>query len=192
MRDTQAARVQRAQSTLEAMADTISKGKRHITPIMAKAVQCAEYAAAPVHAPAHGAEYARALLYFMEQLATPTPVNGDEPSPFAQRVAEQLDQEGVIWRPADQVKAARKQIGRLRSDIMHDAPHATAVPLTTLVWAKDSGDYVGRSYERLEDVELPIKGTYDNPLRVRISGRRTILVPVDALRYVEGRMIRTR
>lgn len=176
MRDAAKARTQRSTAALHAFVKN-GQGK-HVERIE----RFAHTATEPVHSPEHGAEYARSLLYFTQDLL------GDK---AAEELARSFDSEGVIWRHNDQVHAAQKQIGRLRSDAVRGG-HA-AIPLNTLVYATDEGDFIGSSYEVIRDGTIAIKdsSTASPKVRVRV-GRQTVEIDTTALRYVEAPMIRAR
>lgn len=191
MRDTARARIDRAQRNAEAMIETLKKGRNKVIRStappsvgMQKAREFAELATAAVHAPKHGAEFARAMLHFAESLY--------DNSALAAEIGELFDNEHVIWRPADQLAAAHKQIGRLRSDVQRWSDEdVRTIPIETLVYADNADDFIGRTYVQLDNVEIAVKDSQSNPLRVKANGRLRS-IPVEALRYVEGRMIRPR
>lgn len=194
MRDTTKTRVTRAADTTQQMLAKMRAGQGAPIRLVENNVwrkagiqQVRDWAAlavAAVPAPQHGAEYARAMLYFCESLYTESRV--------CEALAKAFDREGVIWRPDDQVAAAHKQVGRLRSDVTRHDPNRENIPLKTIVWAVDQDDFTGGTYERHENVELVRPDSYKPTLKVLVNGGRPRAVKREQLRYVEGEMIRPR
>lgn len=180
MRDTAKARVERAHSNIQPIGAALKRGRGGAIQTIDQAANFAEVAVAPVAAPAHGAEFARSMLFFTEQLMG---------KPRCEEVAAQYDANGVIWRPADQLRAAAKQIGRMRSDAVKAG--VDTIPITTLVYATQEGDFVGTSYVQLHDVKLPLNKSTGPEIKLRV-GRSWLPVRVAQLRYVEAPMIRAR
>lgn len=192
MRDTTKTRITRATDTTQRMLAKMRDGAESPVRLADPTVwrkkgidivhEHAELATAGLNVPAHGAEYARFMLYFADRLYN---------NVVTKEMGEAFDNEGVIWRPDDQVHAAHKQIGRMRSDVRSFHPKAETIPLKTIVWAEDPDDFHGRTYVTEHDVEMPMKDSYKDRLVVRV-GRRSRSFPVRSLRYVEGAMVRPR
>lgn len=177
MRDTAKTRVARIERALTTSAD------EHTA---TRIVRFARRAQEPlVTAPFHGAEYVRHLLFFADELAGPE---------LREALSMVCNREHVTYEPGKQVAAAVKQVRRLKSDLQLTDSAAKYIPIDTIVFALDSGDFTGGSYVRLEGVEIPVASVDDGDeeLVIRRRGHRNQVVPFASLRYVEGPMIRRR
>lgn len=173
MRDAAKAKVERVIELL---------GEEYPATKVEKIVRCTEVASAAVKAPAHGAEYARNLLFFVNELIG---------RGAAERVAEALDEAQVPWQSIAQMRAAQRQLARLRSDTLSADKNAKVIPLKRVVCALSESDFTGGSYVELVDVELPINKSTGPEIVFKANGRRYAM-PKDALRYVEAPMVRAR
>lgn len=134
-----------------------------------------------LNVPTHGAEFCRAYL---GALSTAFPKSNS----FVNGVKAKLSANRVIFEEEDQVRAARKQISRLRSDALGADPDTRHIPEVRLVFSNEPGDFLGVSYEVYRG---PVWLTSD-PATISIGTKKRTRIAYDQLRYVEGPMIRPR
>lgn len=144
----------------------------------------AHHLAQPVPAPSHGSDFVR---YFVEVVET---IYG---ATVADKLRASFDSGNVIWRPDDQVRAARNQVLRLRSDVGCGRGQRSCefIPFTYIVWAKDDKDFNGETYQRALTPKVRVDSTFGDGLSMDDWGETT-RVTWRQLRYVEAPMVRTR
>lgn len=132
--------------------------------------------------PSHGSEFARTFLTVVRQS------HGDA---VAALLEAAYDKHRVLYDPAMQRDAARKQILRLRSDITKDTPKHEVIPVTICIYAEDPDDFVGTTYKHTYQ-PLTIASTRTDELRFERDANTKPGVAWNQLRYFEAPMVRWR
>lgn len=136
--------------------------------------------------PPHGSEYARMYLDTVERVYTGEGLNGEVPA----ELRVQYDKHAVIYEPGTQRDAARRQMLRLRSDVLLEDESARIIPILCVVYAKDPHDFSGDSYRTVE-TNLSLASTYTDEL-VFGRGKSAVRISPQQLRYFDAPMVRVR
>lgn len=142
--------------------------------------------------PSHGGEWARLFLDAVDL------VYGAVDRPDVPALLRQaFEREKAIVEPAVQREAARKQVLRLRSDVLSINRRVSgaysAIPVTDVVFAEARGDHTGASYLttgrgaiRIDSIDHPDHFIVDAVIGASVA------VPWCNLRYVHAPMLRQR
>lgn len=139
--------------------------------------------------PDHGGEFCRTLLDNVEQVYNDLGMDD-----MRAKLRAAFDTQRMIYEPATQREAARKQILRLRSDARAAwGDKVPAVPLTTMTYAEDASDFSGATYRTERYLQLDVDSTYTSTLHDMAHDLgEDGDVDVAQLRYVEAPMVRWR
>lgn len=137
--------------------------------------------------PGHGSEFARTYLDVVERIYTGHDLNGEVPA----ELKAQYDKHAVIYEPGTQRDAARRQMLRLRSDVLLEDEGARVIPITCVVYATKPHDFEGASYRTIDGVNLSLGSTHTDEL-VFGRGKSAVRISPQQLRYFDAPMVRVR